>query len=301
MLNLLESFLKNFLGLIKTNSELNSAVKYINDSIYSSKKQDNLLEVNPSEISALVIGIDYNNNKKLRLNGCVNDAYNIKEMLQSRFDVPHTNITLLTDDNKAVNKVPTVTNCIKGLSDLVKKANSGKTKVIFVTYAGHGTQTPDKNDKDFEKDGKDECWVFTDYRKKGLFKDDYLRRYLLDKINKDVLVIIISDSCHSGSMADLSYVYNSSNKSLNDSKTKVDNKKARIIQFSGCMDPQYSQELKLNGKVCGVLTYCITKHFNSGSTFKEIADKSNIFCREYQLSQIPLVSTNYPELLDKKI
>jgi len=120
----------------------------------------------------------------------------------------------------------------------------------------------------------------------------------LDKLGAGINVLIISDSCHSGSMADLSWTYNSSSKKISNTKTKVDNLKPNIWQISGCMDAQYSEELAINGRVCGALTHCMNDFLLKGKKIKDILNSSQSECRKLKLSQVPVLSCNKKELLD---
>jgi hypothetical protein len=251
----------------------------------------------PYECYALVIGINYIKNPEIRLNGCCKDAYNIKEILQNRFGFLNTNISILTDDTANITKEPNTLNIEEELQQLVDKA-SKNAKFIVVFYSGHGTQTPDERGKDFEIDGKDECWVLSDFRSKGYFTDDKLRNLFLDKLGKNVNVLVISDSCHSGSMADLSWTYDSSSKRVVNTRTKVDNLKPNIWQISGCMDSQYSEELEINGRTSGALTYCISELLVKGKKIKDIMNNSRDICKKLKLRQIPVLSCNKRELLE---
>lgn len=246
---------------------------------------------------ALVIGIDYIKTPEIKLNGCCTDAYNTKEMLLNRFGFLNENITILTDDNTNITKESNMKNVEDAFKQLVDKSLKD-AKFIVVFYSGHGTQNPDEIGKDFEIDGKDECWVFTDYKRKGFFTDDKLKSQFLDKLEENVNVLIISDSCHSGSMADLSWTYNSSTKKIKNTKTRVDNLKPNIWQVSGCMDSQYSEELAINGKICGVLTHCMNEFLVKGKKMKDIMNSSQDACRKLKLSQVPVLSCNKKELLD---
>jgi hypothetical protein len=251
----------------------------------------------PNECYALVIGINYEKTPEIKLNGCCTDAYNIKEMLLNRFGFLNENITILTDDNTDITKECNTENIVNSLKKLSDKS-SKEAKFLFIFYSGHGTQKPDEIGKDFEIDGKDECWVLSDYKTKGYFTDDNLNNLLLMNLGTNVNVIIISDSCHSGSMADLSWTYNSSNKKVTNTKTKIENLKPNIWQISGCMDSQYSEELEINGRVCGAITHCITKFLVKGKKIKDILNSSQDACRKMKLSQVPILSCNKKELLD---
>ena len=251
----------------------------------------------PNECYALVIGIDYVKTPEIKLNGCCADAYNIKEMLLNRFEFLNENITILTDDNTNITKECNTANIEEAFKNLVDKSLKN-AKLLVVFYSGHGTQTPDEAGKDFEIDGKDECWVLSDYKSKEVFSDDKLKNLFLDKLNTGVNVLIISDSCHSGSMADLSWTYNSSSKKISNTKTKVDNLKPNIWQISGCMDSQYSEELAINGRICGALTHCMNDFLLKGKKIKDIINSSQSTCRKLKLSQVPILSCNKKELLD---
>ena len=251
----------------------------------------------PNECYALVIGIDYNKIPEIKLNGCCTDAYNIKELLLNRFGFLNENITILTDDNINITKESNTANMESALKQIAEKSLKD-AKFIVIFYSGHGTQTPDEIGEDFEIDCMDECWFFTDYKTKVFFTDDKLKTQFFDKLGANVNVLIISDSCHSGSMSDLSWTYNSSTKKIENTKTKVVNLNPNIWQISGCMDSQYSEELAINGKVCGALTHCMNQFLVKGKKIKEIVNSSQNACRKLKLSQIPVLSCNKKELLD---
>jgi len=70
----------------------------------------------------------------------------------------------------------------------------GKGDVFFLTYSGHGGQVKDTNG-DEEKDRKDETWVLFDRQ----FVDDELYD-LWSSFKAGVRILVLSDSCHSGSV-----------------------------------------------------------------------------------------------------
>ena len=84
--------------------------------------------------SALLIGINYNNDTSHKLNGCINDARNVKKVLQSMLDYPESNITLLTDDTQ----LPTRKNIEDGFQSLLLKINSRECSEAWIHYSGHG-------------------------------------------------------------------------------------------------------------------------------------------------------------------
>jgi metacaspase-1 len=66
---------------------------------------------------------------------------------------------------------------------------------FFITYSGHGGQVPDRNDED-EEDRSDETWLLYDRQ----LVDDELYA-LWTKFKPGVRIFLLSDSCHSGSVA----------------------------------------------------------------------------------------------------
>ena len=64
--------------------------------------------------------------------------------------------------------------------------------VFLLTYSGHGSQVPDKNG-DENEDGYDETWVLYDRQ----LVDDELYA-LWSKFAPGVRILVLSDSCHSG-------------------------------------------------------------------------------------------------------
>lgn len=80
---------------------------------------------------------------------------------------------------------------LSGLRSAAKSLRSGD--LFFLTFSGHGGQVPDRN-RD-EPDKKDETWCLFD----GQLIDDEL--YLeLSRFAVGVRVLVLSDSCHSGSV-----------------------------------------------------------------------------------------------------
>jgi hypothetical protein len=82
------------------------------------------------------------------------------------------------------------------LDDLKSAAGSlKKGDMFFLTYSGHGGQVPNTGN-DFEADGNDETWCLYD----GELIDDELYD-ALSAFAPGVRILILSDSCHSGTVA----------------------------------------------------------------------------------------------------
>jgi hypothetical protein len=78
-----------------------------------------------------------------------------------------------------------------GLRAAAKQVQSGD--LFFLSYSGHGGQVPDVNGD--EADGKDETWCLYD----GQLIDDELY-FELSQFAAGVRVLVLSDSCHSGTV-----------------------------------------------------------------------------------------------------
>ena len=115
------------------------------------------------------------------LAACEFDARDMAAVSQSK-GIPST--VLLT-------KQATRAALLAGLTSAAKALKSGDLFVL--TYSGHGGQVPDGNSD--EPDRKDETWCLYD----GQLLDDEL--YLaLSKFRSGVRILVLSDSCHSGSV-----------------------------------------------------------------------------------------------------
>jgi len=135
---------------------------------------------------ALCIGINDYPGTSSDLAGCVNDANDWAAVLKGRgFDVQ------MLIDGQAKGR-----SMRKAISDLVCQAKSGD--LVVVQYSGHGSYVPDEDGD--EPDGTDECLCPYDIRTKGPITDDELFD-LYGARQQGVKVLMIADSCHSGTVA----------------------------------------------------------------------------------------------------
>lgn len=166
--------------------------------------------------------------------------------------------------------------------DAAKTLKSGD--IFFLTYSGHGGQVPDK-DSD-EPDGLDETWCLYD----GQLIDDELF-YAFGQFVSGVRILILSDSCHSGSVIKVNNMVRraldpqrrprampleivqrtylahrkfyddiATDRKLRDAEDKV---KATALLVSGCQDSQYSMDGPFNGAFTAML-----KNVWNGGKFK---------------------------------
>lgn len=145
---------------------------------------------------AIVIGIDKYDPKGLggrwvSLDGCANDALAIQQVLESRYGFRNENIKVLLNGDASRE------NILNGFNDLLANCASGDIAVIY--YAGHGSQV--RNSMSEEKDLKDETMVPADsYLGTKDIRDKELATVFNKFADKGVLLTILYDCCHSGSI-----------------------------------------------------------------------------------------------------
>jgi hypothetical protein len=116
------------------------------------------------------------------LTACEFDANDMESLAQTRgFE---TNKLLTTD--------ATADNVRGAIESAAGELEPGD--IFFVTYSGHGGQVPDANGEG-ERDNSDETWLAYDRQ----IVDDELYE-LWAKFKPGVRILVLSDSCHSGSV-----------------------------------------------------------------------------------------------------
>lgn len=211
---------------------------------------------------------------------CENDADSMHNIASSLGYETHKLIT-----SKATRSAVT-----DAISEVARKLNADD--IFLLTYSGHGGQVPDANGD--EPDGKDETWVLYD----GELVDDELHE-LYTRFESGTRVVVLSDSCHSGTVTRAMYertapieaefgvrshsVFRSKAippdvqvKVVDRHKQKFDkiqedtapavmrSPEATILLISGCQDNQLSSD----GDVNGLFTEALLKVWNDGK-FKQ--------------------------------
>lgn len=211
------------------------------------------------------------------LKGCVNDANDWSALLQGfGFTV---NIML---DSRA-----TRSNVKAALQGLVNSTGAGDIAVF--TYSGHGTQVADSSGD--EGDSYDEAIYLYD----GTVIDDELRT-ILQGIHPQATLVVISDSCFSGSVTRLA-----GEKAIPrfvPPTVSMAGRTARVpfllpeadmpeILLSGCSDSEYSYDAEFNGRPNGAMTaYAI----------QVIKQNPNVTYREFFTGLRALLpSSDYPQ------
>eukprot|EP01111_Echinosteliopsis_oligospora_P007249 TRINITY_DN21_c0_g3_i1.p1 TRINITY_DN21_c0_g3~~TRINITY_DN21_c0_g3_i1.p1 ORF type:complete len:372 (-),score=111.77 TRINITY_DN21_c0_g3_i1:62-1177(-) len=205
---------------------------------------------------ALIIGINYNDNPSVHLDGCINDAVFIKYLLMSKFNFNDSNTLVLTDDQSDPLKRPTRQNIIQGMKWLVQGAQPGDS--LWFSYSGHGGQTKDMNGD--EIDGLDETILPLDYRTAGQIIDDEIFQLLAANVPAGARLTAVMDSCHSGTGMDLPFVYTMGRSASSNQIATTKTTQGDVILFSSCRDDQTAADASsLSSVHTGVLSYLFCK------------------------------------------
>lgn len=151
---------------------------------------------------ALLIGINYfGQNGELR--GCINDTKNVSAFLIEKYGYRREDMVILTDDQRDPVLQPTKQNILRAMDWLVQGAQPNDA--LFLHYSGHGGQTQDLDGD--EEDGSDEVIYPVDFKTAGHIVDDEIHLKVVKPLQAGVRLTAIFDSCHSGSVMDLPYLY----------------------------------------------------------------------------------------------
>jgi hypothetical protein len=136
---------------------------------------------------AVVVGINNYGVRAPKLNGCVNDALQMGEVLRRYFGFENANIRVLTDERATQQAI------LERLEWLVADARDGDELVFH--FSGHGSQVADRDGD--EVDNLDEIICPYDMDWDNPFSDDLFGRYF-DRLSPRVNLTVVLDCCHSG-------------------------------------------------------------------------------------------------------
>jgi metacaspase-1 len=159
---------------------------------------------------------------------------------------------------------------------------------IFISISSHGSWTKDKS-KD-EKDGRDELIVPVDYKKSGCISDDELYQ-IFHNLNPKCHVIMKFDCCHSGTLLDLMYKWNTRKKAT--IENALCDIQAKILTISGCADSQTSADAMINGKYSGALTSTFLSSIKETNDSFKLLELIRDKLKEQEFTQVPQICTTY--------
>ncbi|XP_073122738.1 metacaspase-1-like isoform X3 [Henckelia pumila] len=150
---------------------------------------------------AFLCGVSYKN-QKYELRGAAHDLKNMKSLLVEQFNFPNDSILILAEDESHCS--PTRNNIEVAFKWLMRGIQHGDSLVFY--FSGHGLRQPDLHGD--EIDGYDETICPVDFQTKGMILDNYINDTIVKPLISGVTLHAIVDSCHSGTILDLSHAYN---------------------------------------------------------------------------------------------
>lgn len=221
-----------------------------------------ILPLNNIKGRGLVFGLNYTTTS-MALNGCVNDAHGMGDLIRNRLGFP---CDVYTDDNEAGAANTTALGFTGRMHELAIKTFTENLDVAYIHYSGHGDSVPEnatygrrrppqirlppdtaggqgveeEEDED-EEDGKDEALIPSDFGVSGQAITDDIIFEIIRQMNPKTQVVIVFDCCHSGTMADLPYTWTSDGMMRADRYSKPTN--AKVLTISACTDAQVALDV----------------------------------------------------------
>lgn len=250
---------------------------------------------------ALCIGINEYPGTNANLNGCVNDADEWARILGSNYSY---------EVSKRLEAEATREGILDGLKSIVGQAQP-KDRLI-ITFSGHGTFVPD--DSGDETDKADEAWCPSDVMTSRVIMDDEIAA-IFRTAPKGVRIVMISDSCHSGTMARAMQrartgvdgygdarvrflppqlwfggPYRTERRELvhNPAPVQIDQQSPALL-LAGCQDNESSYDALFQGKPMGAFTYHAT------SLLKNLMTAPTTYAKWMSEIRKSLPSPRYPQ------
>jgi len=242
-----------------------------------------------TEKMALIIGINYVGTQ-FKLNGCINDAKNLRTFIMKKYNFKSNEIILLTDETIK----PTKKNILSAFNQVILR----KPKKLWFSYSGHGILQRDTNGD--ELTGQDSCLCPLDFNKSGFILDDDILNFL-KKLPKTTTVFSLMDACHSGTILDLPFTVDTNNvvKQKNSDKLKD---LPNIVMISGCRDNETSEDAFIDKVYTGAMTWSFFEALKVKQKQNNFELCNNMFniLKNKKFSQFPLLSVSYVELKDSQ-
>ncbi|KAG2030787.1 caspase domain-containing protein [Suillus americanus] len=248
---------------------------------------------------ALCIGINYKNQDR-ELRGCVNDAWNMAEFLKSAWNYAKEDIMVLTDEPYNLKYMPTKRNILSALRWLVKDAQPGDC--LFFHYSGHGGRIVDLDGRRVDGhrvDGFEKAIHPVDWEHAGEIVTEDLYNTMVKPLPTGCRLIALFDSCYSGTVLDLRYIYQISShlkRHAANSRALTRYPQAHVVLFASCSDYQGSGGVIISGgEFLGAMSSAFISSLttNPNQTYLQVlASVQDILHRTQR--QTPQLSSSYP-------
>ncbi|BAY96218.1 peptidase C14 caspase catalytic subunit p20 [Tolypothrix tenuis PCC 7101] len=283
----------------------------------------NSAKVGTRNLYALLVGIDNYPQPIKSLKGCVNDITAIQAYLKNQI----AGEWQLREPRILTNEQATRAAIIDGFQNYLCQAGSEDIALFY--YSGHGGQ--EKAPEEFwhlEPDRLDETLVCYDSRTPGNYDlaDKELRYLLFQVAKKNPRVIVILDSCHSGSgtrdipqgvrlapedtrdrpLSSFIFAEDASFTNLlltasavNKKKTGLELPKGRHILLAACRDDQYAKEYQGDdNQTRGAFSYFFLKSLeqtNGSLSYLDLARNIEALVKGKFSDQVPQLEATNPE------
>jgi len=261
---------------------------------------------------ALCVGINrFRYYPSAALNGCVNDAKEMKNLLTTYFGFSKNGVATLTNANATKKRI------MEKLQTMVDGAVAGKYDYLVFSFSSHGTQVPDTGGD--ETDNADEAFCPYDLAQDGdrwhadhIITDDELNT-LFASLPAHVTLEVYLDTCHSGtglraidllldrkprympppSLNAFLQVEKLRTRSLGDLQRSDES--IRHILWSGCKADQTSADAYIEGNWHGAFTYFLCREIRSSNnslTREKLLQNIKVGLKNGRYTQIPQLECN---------
>jgi hypothetical protein len=246
----------------------------------------------------LLFGLNYSQCKNIStLNGCINDVKDMKDYLLEMYNIP---CVVYTDDDEDIYST-TKNGMIERLNELALSSHTELLDFAFIHYSGHGSYVKDRSCD--ERDGIDECIIPSDCETNGYILDDDISK-ILAQFNINTKVVCIFDCCHSATICDVRFSWETPFKRrIENSNSRI---KAKILTLSGCLDDQTSADAYVadQSKFAGALTNSLLSLLKSNSELNndifKLIDVLRITLKQKGFEQVPKLCSTYNLTFDKR-
>lgn len=244
-----------------------------------------------NKTKALLFGLNYSHCQTVNhLNGCINDVLNMSEYLTTQHQIPCEIYTDESDDTSSTTKE----GMKQKLLELAELSNKDALEFVFIHYSGHGSYVRDISGD--ERDGDDECIVPSDCEVSGYLLDDEISD-IIAQFNPNTRIVCIFDSCHSGTVCDVKYSWESCY------RVRVENIlckiPSKVLTISGCLDTQTSADAYIadTRRFAGALTNSLLKLLKSNEELNndvfKLIDVLRVDLKNQGFEQIPKLCSTY--------
>lgn len=248
---------------------------------------------------ALCIGINYTGTAN-ELRGCMNDQENLVQKLKSSASFTSSDIVVMNDTCTGTT-YPTFSNIwtqLVALRQWVAQWPRTQPLQLVVSYSGHGTSRPGSTDQG-ETDRSDEAIVPVDFTSRGFITDDTLRQNFIALLPANVTLLLLVDSCNSGTIADLRYSYNLSTQPVQAAtNAKYPETACTCVSISACRDNQTAADTWLPDPVTGVyeaqggLTAAFCTLFQATTPIKQLAVNMKSWVLARNMTQVTQLASS---------